>query len=1004
MSDFVLGLDLGTASIGWSLVQVQPNEQGSIIAAGVRSFEEPVEPKSREPKNAARRTQRGMRRNTFRRSLRRQLLRSLLIERGLMPGEKDAEELWLKSTDPYLLREKGVHEPLEPKEFGRVLLHFVQRRGFLSNRKAKNPGLTGDPEIDLLIELDEQAELENAKTAKADKKDEDGVVLKAIGELKKEMEDAPTLGVYFAKELRKGSRIRGRHTLRSMFEQEFDLLWKKQAESKPQVYSDSFKLQIHRAIFFQRPLKVQSHLISNCRLEPAKKAVPKAHYLAQQFRIWQTLSDLELTTIGTWEKRQLTLEEKQKAFSHLNTTSKVTWPAFRKQLGLPDKKKLLISHEGRKSLENFVGNFTEAKLREIIGAEWDSWSEEKKDLCMEVLFYSYEERVKLKRLKDELGLSAKQAYLLAKQELPRAMGAYSAKALKKLIHEMEKGLNHTQAKTAAGYQQEWEKDKGNSDKLHLNQIPEIRNPGVSKIVHESRKVINAIIRTYGKPDVIRVELGRDVAQNDEERLAIQKGQKRDEQRNQAAREKFKEIYPGREPSRWDLKKYRLFEECKAVCPYTGRTIEIEDLWTKAWEIEHIIPYSISLDDSMSNLTLCPSEVNAAKGQRLPIEYFGENTEEWNQAQQRVWQWSCGGYKKKKFGWTRESLKDDFLDRQLNDTRYAARLIKDYLSTLGVKVQATAGRHTAVLRRHWGLHTILNPEGKMRDDHRHHAVDALVVALTSPSLVKKIADLAKRGGGLEHSDWSAPLPWEKLRSQAEKVIGEIVVSHEPTRRIRGALHEETGYGFKAGRGFTTRKALASMTPGEVERIIDDRLRARMKEHLAQYGGDPKKAFNSSDSLPVVDKDGVIHEVKRALIKAQKQNESSYMATSRGSFPAGANHWCLIIQRVDSPHDRTALIIPLWQAVKLKHNKQGPEVLVPEGWVLVAALCKNDIVELVGPRAGIYRVRAFAAENPVDLRLVPNRKADFEGEARLRSTLSLQDEFLRKLEVDLIGKVS
>lgn len=1004
MSEFVLGLDLGTASIGWSLAQVLPNGDGSVIGAGVRSFEEPVEPKSREPKNAARRTQRGMRRNTFRRSLRRKLLRDLLTERGMLPQTPEAEADWLKTTDPYELRSKATTHQLTPQEFGRVLLHLVQRRGFLSNRKAKTPGLTGDPEIDQLIELDEAAELENAKTAKVDKTDEDGVVLKAIGELKKELGEAPSLGFFFAQQIKLRNKVRGRHTLRTMFEDEFNLIWSKQAEYKPQLFSDSLKLQVHQAIFFQRPLRVQTHLISKCRLEPAKNAVPKTHYLAQQFRIWQTLSDIELTEIGTWQKRKLTLEEKAKAFATLNATGKMTWPAFRKLLGLPDAKKVLISHQGRKGLENFVGNFTEALMLRVIGDDWLTWEEEKKDLLMEVLFYSHDERVKLKRLKGDLGLTATKSYQLAKEELPRAIGAYSAKALKKLIAEMKKGLDHTQARTAAGYTQIWEKEAGEADKLNLNDIPEIRNPGVKKIVHETRKVVNAIIREYGKPDVIRVELGRDVAQNDEERLAIQKGQKRDEQRNAEAREKFKEFHPGSEPSRWDLKKYRLFVECKGICPYTGRTIELKDLWTKSWEIEHIIPYSISLDDSMSNLTLCPGEVNAAKGQRLPIEYFGENTEEWNQAQQRVWQWSCGGYKKKKFGWTRESIKDDFLERQLNDTRYAARLVKDYLGTLGVKVQSTAGRHTAILRKHWGLHTILNPEGKMRDDHRHHAVDALVVALTSPSLVKKIADLARKGGGLEHADWTAPAPWPKLRQQAEKAIAEIIVSHEPTRRIRGALHEETGYGFKPDRGFTTRKALASMTPGEASRIIDKKLRARMEEHLAQYGGDPKKAFTSSDALQVVDKNGVIYEVKRALIKAQKQNESSYMQTSRGSFPAGANHWCLIIQKVDAPHDRTALIIPLWQAVKLKHNKQGPEALVPEGWVLVAALCKNDMVELVGPRAGIYRVRKFSVENPVDLHLEPHERADDTKSVRLRTQSAISAEFFKSVELSLLGKVT
>lgn len=1038
----VLGLDLGTASIGWALASTnEAIEEGDVIAMRVRSFEEPVEPKGRTPKNAARREARGARRVTARRALRKQTLRSILQDQEMMPVEGDSTWNEWVNWDCYALRMKAATEKLTIREFGRVLYHMGQRRGFLSNRKTKFAERTNIPEIDELIRLDEEAEIlrakerqaraeEKGKDAQADKSDE-GPVLAEIAGLQREIETSnqPTLGAYLHQERTKGKKVRGRHTLRAMFQEEFEKVWALQAGYYPQKLNDALKAQVYKALFFQRPLRFDPDQKADCRLEPGKKVAYKAHHLSEEIRIWQELANIRLKETSGYTDRPLTLEEKRIVADVLNeaikpVTSKgeLSWDNFRKLLKLPKKNlgQILINYEQGKAHPKLNGNMTNLRLNQATDNRWSTWSEDLREQVIETLLdSSCNDAAKLKRLVQGLDVSPKDAYNMVITSLISGTTSRSLRAIKKILPHLREGLDLYNASIAAGYTAEHLREIESKQKLHYLDLPDARNPGVNKCLHETRKVVNAIIRKYGMPDKIVVELARDLALNKIAKQGIAAQQRENKKLNDQAREAFAKFNNGN-PNRDDIRKYGLWDECNGTCPYTGQAIPLERLWTKDWEIEHIVPRSLTLDDSFNNLTLAPSEVNQKKGNRLPSEYFASDPDGWVKAQARVKEFKGAYHKKKIFSWTREDLPDDLTTRQLNDTRYVSRLVRDYVKNLGVEVASASGKHTAYLRRHWGLHNILDESGeKNRGDHRHHAIDALVVALTTPTYIKRVCERSKIGDDkLTDQDLyrqRLTLPWPTIRKDTMEAVNEIIVSHEPQHKIRGPLHEDTGYGVhRSSDRLTTRKALADLTIGEIGRILDDGLRAKAIEALINAGlpwgifvedddedlpksgkqkvkwdkEQEKRAKEILSNFAVIDAKGVQHPVVRVKLIGKKQDRSLYLQTRRALYPAGGNHWLLILEKVGSD-ERSAIIVPLWKAARMKYEKLGPESLVPEGWRLLFVLHKQDMLYLTDG-SGPYRVKKFSpTATSVYLEMTPHMQADDVGLVRFVSNPKLKN---------------
>ncbi|MGL4594323.1 MAG: type II CRISPR RNA-guided endonuclease Cas9, partial [Thermoguttaceae bacterium] len=275
---YILGLDLGVQSIGWIIIDIK---NGTIVKMGVRCFdsgtgsESEIEQGKDESRNIARRAARLTRRNLRRRKRRVLKTFNILRNHGLLPMghgiedtpeqrqelinelDKQLSEKFLPKGDciaahllPYKLRAAALDEKLPPFAFGRIMLHLAQRRGFLSNKKTQG-----------------------------NNDEEQGTVKPAINELDKAMKDGNfrTLGEYFASFDPEQKRIRQHWTGRKMFTDEFEKMWKAQSRLNPKLkLTDELKKRIYHALFFQRPLKSQAHLIGKCQLEKNQRRAPKA--------------------------------------------------------------------------------------------------------------------------------------------------------------------------------------------------------------------------------------------------------------------------------------------------------------------------------------------------------------------------------------------------------------------------------------------------------------------------------------------------------------------------------------------------------------------------------------------------------------------------------------------------------------------------------------------------------------------------------------------------------
>ncbi|PJB17304.1 MAG: type II CRISPR RNA-guided endonuclease Cas9, partial [Flavobacteriaceae bacterium CG_4_9_14_3_um_filter_33_16] len=355
------------------------------------------------------------------------------------------------------------------------------------------------------------------------------------------------------------------------------------------------------------------------------------------------------------------------------------------------------------------------------------------------------------------------------------------------------------------------------------EIQAIRNPIVITALFELRKLVNELIEDHGKIDEIKVEMARDLKISKSQRNKIRKEQNRLEREND--RIKARLLEEGQRIKHDNILLYKLWEECKHVCPYTGRTISLSQLFSGEVQIEHIHPWSRSLNDSFSNKTLCYADENRKKGNQTPFEFYGNDEANWSAIKERALKLFSdtkeypNAYQKfKRF--VQQKFDDDFSSRQLNDTRYISKEAKNYLSKICKNVMVSPGQATSNLRQKWGLNHILNDENaKTREDHRHHAIDALVMACTKLSYVQELSKWNRYNRTYDLKKF--PLPWETFNYDAEKAVDKILISHKKVSNditvrthvteingikhknigvaARGQLHKETVFGKRTFNG-------------------------------------------------------------------------------------------------------------------------------------------------------------------------------------------------------------
>jgi CRISPR-associated endonuclease Csn1 len=870
-----LGLDIGTNSIGWWLYETDGTEANARITrsidGGVRIFSDGRDPKSGASLAVDRRAARAVRRRRDRYLRRRATLMKVLAGAGLMPADPDDAKK-LELLDPYALRARGLDHALPLTHLGRALFHINQRRGFKSNRKTDR----GDNESGKIKDATGRLDFEMA----ANKARTYGEFLHMRRERASDPRHVPTVRTRLSVAARGGPDAKEEEGYdfypdRRHLEEEFHRLWVAQKGHHPDVLTDDLRDLVFEKIFYQRPLKEPK--VGLC-LFTAEERLPKAHPLTQRRTRYETVNQLRVTSDGR-EKRPLTLEERNRIVHALDnkkptktlSSMSMTLKALAKVLKLRDGERFTLETGARDviacdpvraSLSNPV-RFGPCWSTLDGKAQWEVISRIRK------VQSEAEHSALVDWLMEVHALDRDHAEAVAHAPLPEGYGRLGPTATARILERLKAGVvTYAEAVSACGWHHSDQRtgecldrlpyygevldrhvipgtyDKNDDDVARYGRIT---NPTVHIGLNQLRRLVNKIIETYGKPDQIVVELARELKQSEQQK---REAMKRIRETTDAAKKRSDQLAElGVEDSGRNRMLLRLFEDLGPAigprsCPYTGEPISLTMVFDGSCDVDHILPYSRTLDDSFANRTLCLTEANREKRNQTPWEAWGE-TARWdaieanlkNLPENKRWRFAPDAM-------ARFEGENDFLDRALVDTQYLARISRAYLDTLftdGGHVWVVPGRMTEMLRRHWGLNKLLTDgergaiKAKNRTDHRHHAIDAAVIAATDRSLINRISRAAGQG---EEAGQSAELiareaepPWEGFRSDLAMQLNKMIVSHradhgridregrkEGRDSTAGRLHNDTAYGLSRLEGevdrVVSRTPLLSLKPGDV----------------------------------------------------------------------------------------------------------------------------------------------------------------------------------------------
>jgi CRISPR-associated endonuclease Csn1 len=785
---------------------------------------------------------------------------------------------------------------------------------------------------------------------------------------------------------------------------EFDTLWETQAKHHATL-TEELKREIRDVvIFYQRRLKSQKGLIAFCEFESRKigveidgkkriktvgsRVIPRSSPLFQDFKIWQTLNDLEISatdmnvrcrrkdngpglfdefedSLKLYGKRELEQEEKELLAKELMFKEKLSKEAILKTLFGSAKSYDL-------NFKEVQGNLTRAKMFDAC-PETAKLPEE--DLyALWHLLYSFEgddsntgnERL-IKKLASRFGHEC--AVKLANIAFQDDYGSLSAKAIGKILPHMKDGNKYDVACEYAGYRHSASsltkdeiENKTYKDRLEILPKNSLRNPVVEKILNQMVNVVNAVIDSYGKPDEIRIELARELKKNAKEREELTKSiaettRAHNEYKKILAATPFNLTYI----SRSDIIRYKLYEELRSngyKTLYSNTYISPAALFSGDFDIEHIIPQARLFDDSYANKTLELKSVNLKKGSMTAYDFVKEKYGEegvadyMHRVETLYKERAIGRTKYNKLRMSEKDIPEGFLNRDLGNTQYITRYAKTMLGELVKRVVSTTGSITDALREDWQLVDVMkelnwdkydrlgmtyyeeNRDGKRigrirdwtkRNDHRHHAMDALTVAFTKEALIQLFNNLnasllpdsnayALKTKYCERGRVKPPIPLDEFRAEARKHLENTLISIKAKNKVatrnvnattkkggtnkvtqltpRGQLHNETIYGSlkrykKDKKGvtfesvYTIRKEISPDL--KIDKVIDVGVKRILQARLDEYGGDAKNAFSNLDENPIWLNQGKGVAIKRVTISGVNHAEALHNKHDKDGLP-------------------------------------------------------------------------------------------------------------------------
>ena len=1082
MARKVLGLDLGVGSIGWCLITLDNDEKPqSILGMGSRivplSTDDATEFTQGKAitKNKMRTVARTIRKGMDRYQLRREALKKVLREHGMLPDESLIKlpllELWELRA-----RAATPGEQLSLAELGRVLLHINQKRGY-KHAKADE---AAEAEAEGKSKKEKEGYVAQVKGRYQALKEKGQTIGQHFAEeLRANQQTAPRGGVYYT------YRIKEQVYPREAYLEEYNRIMAVQREFYPEPLTDELIRRIRdRIIFYQRPLKSCKQLVSTCEFEKKERVVqvkrinkdgveelvertitigpkvaPKSSPIFQVCKVWESIQNIRLYYPDGTE-RVLEQEEKQKPFDYLQKNDKLNLTTLRKVLKIKPKEKLWCD----KLLEKGIaGNTTLAILRKALkGYEQyegllrfdltirdghkadedgvirpivdESYQNEPLYKLWHIL-YSIEDRADMYRaLVGQLGIKEedlKNGLMDALYKIDfvkQGYGNKSAKFICKLLPHLQEGKMYSEAAEAAGVRHSDSMTAQERDERSLLEtIPlleknALRQPVVEKILNQMINLVNALKREYGEIDEVRVELARELKMSREEREETTKSNNAREKENKTKAEYIKGEY-SLTPTKSRIQKYRLWEESGGCCIYCGKHFGVEQfLRGEEIEVEHIIPRSILLDDSMSNKVCAHRSCNQEKGNRFAMEYI--QSKGWEQSYiERV----NSLFHDKKISYSKrqrllmlpKDLPEDFIERHLRLSQYISREAQGILRK-GIRlVSASEGSVTAKLRQLWGYDNILRDlnleryrsmgetevvtvehrdgertderikDWSKRKDHRHHAIDALVVACTRQSYIQRLNRVNAEADREEMDAFIREQQQKPTHSRGEKLsllehwlirqphfttgevkgqVDKILVSLRPGKRTisrgrniykrsgktdvqrgvlipRGALSEETIYGVIRVDGedkVVCKYPLQSLKLKDVEYIVDEVLREKVRERIEQRG--EKEAF----AEPLYFDEAQTQEVRSVrcftgkdqakLIPLRYNDESEAV----GFVAPGSNHHLALYRNEEG--NLVESVVTFWQAIsRIRYGL--PAIVTHPSEVIEQALSIPELPEEV-----------------------------------------------------------
>ncbi len=941
-----IGLDVGIASVGWSTVETLDGQASRIRNLGVRIFDKPENPKDGASLALPRREKRSMRRRLRRHRFRIERIKHLIERAGLLTLE-EIGKMYLQTEmqpDVYALRTEALSRRLTNEEFVRVLIHIAQRRGYKSNRKSEETNTKSD-EGKILVAVNQNEILMKEKG------------YRTVGEM-----------LYLDDRFKKTKRNKAEdysHTLpRNLVEQEITLIFEAQKKHGNQYVNEDIETKYLNIVTSQRSFDSGpggnspyagnqiEKMLGTCTFEPNEKRAVKASYSFERFMLLTKVNNLRIRKTGGVSRR-LTLQERTLIIDEAYRKDDFKYSSLRKLMNLSSTETFGGLTYGRKTVEDvektvFVKLKAFHQIRKALNKIEEGYIAKLSTNQLDEIGYALtvfkNDRKIMEYLKNN-GLDEESIERLLLISFS-GTGHLSIKAIRKLINFLESGMDYDKACAAAGYDFKGQISK-KTFKLPPMNFENITNPVVKRALSQAIKVVNAIIEVNGSPEGINVELAREMSKTFKERKELEKGNMENNEHNERIKTRLTREFGLISPKGNDIVKLKLYEEQDGYCLYSGQKMNIRRLFEDGYaDVDHVIPYSMSFNDSYNNKVLVLSKENRQKGNRLPWEYLTDTPSRLDVFVSLVQSLKLNYNKSQnllKKSFSREEV-DEFKERNLNDTRYITRhlaehirnsLIFDDSCNLGIKkVTCLNGPVTSYMRKRWGL-------SKVRENgDLHHALDAVVIACVDDNMIQKISQYHKHkeqqfmgkafivdretGEMIDRKEYDRrfllsntdrfPEPWSKFRKELEARLSNapmeaiaslrlltypdyeqvlpVFVSRAPRRKSKGQGHLETVYSPKlADQGLIIKKIPLTdikFKDGEIEnyfmRESDLLLYKALCARLVQYHGDAKKAFTEPFFKPKSDGSNG-HLVKK--IKVLEKSNLGVFIHNKDGYAANGN---------------------------------------------------------------------------------------------------------------------